>query len=156
MAIATPKGSSSSVLIVDDDDLFQEILCTMLTNLGVTGIQRAHNGRQASRLTVNQSMPFDLCICDIFMPEMDGIEFVLQLARQGYRGDLILVSGGDPDLLSLAEWIALENRLNLLVTLTKPLTLEGLTQALMSNSAQSQYLTAIYPCKPRKISASSS
>lgn len=150
MAFAISKRSTPTVLMVEDDDFSQEVLLVMLMTLGVTGIHFARNGRDALRLSADQRRPFDLCICDIFMPEMDGIEFVGHLVTQGYQGDIILISGGDAEMLRLAKLIAQKNGLNVLATLSKPLTLIALTHALLSPAAKSRYLTTVYPFSPVK------
>ncbi len=155
MATTITMGTSPKVLIVEDDDFIREILCIMLLALGVTTIHFASNGRHALRLIGDQALPFDLCLCDIFMPEMDGIEFVDHLSTQSYNGDIILISGGDPGMLDIAKLIAQGNGLNVLATLTKPLTLIALTQALLSATAQSPYLTTVYPYNTRQISVRS-
>ena len=155
MAFAISKRSTPTVLMVEDDDFSQEVLLVMLMTLGVTGIHFARNGRDALRLSADQRRPFDLCICDIFMPEMDGIELVGHLASQGYYGDIILISGGDAEMLGHARLIAQRNGLNVLASLTKPLALAALMQALLSPAAQSPYLTAVYPFNARQISVNS-
>jgi response regulator of citrate/malate metabolism len=72
------------------------------------------------------------------MPDKDGIEFVAGLATRGYGGGLILVSGGDVQMLAVARLIAVQSGLNVLAALTKPLQQEALQQVVpMTGSGRS-------------------
>ena len=57
----------------------------------------------------------------VFVPEKDGIEFVGELAKRRYTGGVILVSGGDAQMLALARLIAVTSGLNVLGAFAKPL-----------------------------------
>ena len=57
---------------------------------------------------------------DVFMPDMDGIEFLDHLSKQRYAGGVMLVSGQDVTMMAIAQEIALESGLKLLGAYTKP------------------------------------
>ena len=63
-----------SVLIVEDTDICARLLAMQLKKMGCS-TQRAENGRIAVDL-LNDSMPgtFDMCLMDLRMPVMDGLE----------------------------------------------------------------------------------
>jgi CheY-like chemotaxis protein len=128
--MTAPLSASATVLVVDDDDFSQEILCAMLRAHGVTEIQSARNGSQALSLMADQERAHEFLICDIFMPDMDGIEFVGHLATLGYAGGVILVSGGSVEMLAIAKTLAKKNGLKVLAALTKPMPFEALAQAM--------------------------
>lgn len=120
----------TSVLVVDDDELTQELLLEMLRDLGVTQVQTAHNGREALKiLAALQPIP-ELLICDIFMPEMDAFEFLEHLAAQRYGGGIVMMTGVDPEMLRLARDIAAARRLKVIGTFLKPVSMAQLSQAL--------------------------
>lgn len=63
-----------NLLAVEDDELNRMVLREMLENEGAT-LMLAENGRQALEyLEKPGSMPFDVVIMDVQMPEMDGYE----------------------------------------------------------------------------------
>ena len=119
-----------SVLVVDDDEFSQEALRKRLMLFGVADIKAAYDGR-AGVLALDQAerLP-DVIFCDIFMPDMDGIEFVEELVARHYRGGLILMTGVNRDMLTVAQDIATLNGLKVLGVFTKPLEREALGQAL--------------------------
>jgi EAL domain-containing protein (putative c-di-GMP-specific phosphodiesterase class I) len=73
----------------------------------------------------------DLILLDLNMPELDGIEFVRQLAERRFEGSLILVSGEDERMLQAASTLVRAHGIRLLGHLIKPTSYEGLT-ALMA------------------------
>ena len=131
MTTTAASNPSPTVLVIDDDDFSQEIMCAMLKAHGVTDIQSARNGRHALDLLAQQLRAPDFLICDIFMPDMDGIEFVGHLATLKYSGGIILVSGGSLEMIGIAKTIAEKYGLKVLATLTKPLPFEALAQAML-------------------------
>ncbi len=60
------------ILVVDDDELIRRALLRKLKNMGHTGYP-ADNGRVAKALV--SVTHIDAIICDVNMPEMDGITF---------------------------------------------------------------------------------
>ncbi len=70
---------STTVLIADDQHLIRTGLRTILdAQPGITVIGEAANGREA--VTFARQLRPDVCLLDIRMPEMDGIEATRQLA----------------------------------------------------------------------------
>ena len=127
--------TQSTVLVIDDDDYSLDLARLTLGKLGFTKVQTAHDGSVGLRLLDEMPEPPDFVICDIFMPERDGIEFVGELAKRRYPGGVILISGGDAQMLALARQIAVASGLNLRGAFTKPLQQEQLRQALSGEAS---------------------
>ncbi len=119
-----------TVLVVDDDEFALELMQIQLEKCGFTSIHKASNGRTGLRALGQMVQPPDLLICDIFMPDMDGIEFVGELVKRQFQGALVLVSGGDKGMLSVAQQIAVAHGISVLGAFTKPLSTDTLAQAL--------------------------
>jgi CheY-like chemotaxis protein len=66
------------ILLVDDDPDFLEILSTKLKDQGFN-IETAKNGKEA--LEKLQHIKPDLIILDVMMPEMNGIDTAIELAK---------------------------------------------------------------------------
>jgi CheY-like chemotaxis protein len=126
---------SKRVLIVDDDPFSQELLSGSLMELGIEDVHTADNGRSALRAMASLPEPPDYLICDIFMPDMDGLEFLAELAKLDFQGGVVLVSGQDITMLAIAQQVALEDGLKLLGAFTKPVPFATLAQALASMDA---------------------
>ena len=127
-----PDGSVSKklVLIVDDDSFSQAFFSEMLTALGISEIVSASNGRTALRTLNTLARPPDLLICDVFMPDMDGIEFLDQLAKKAYAGGVILVSGQDASMMEIALQVAQTNGQKLMGAYTKPVSMSVLAETI--------------------------
>jgi CheY-like chemotaxis protein len=119
-----------TVLVVDDDDFFHMMMGEYLSILGVKNILTAKNGKDALKLLKTHAQPVDHLVCDVFMPDMDGIEFLNHLAEMKYTGGVVVASGVDVEMLALARTIATANGLLLTGAFTKPIALSQLSQAL--------------------------
>lgn len=118
------------ILIVDDDEFARELLTCQLTVLGASTIECFDRGSEALQALNEGHDVTDLVFCDLQMPEMDGVEFVRQLAAIGYRGGLVLVSGQDLRILQAAERLAEAHELKVLGALHKPVTSKTLQEVL--------------------------
>ena len=124
------QDSEPLVLIVDDDEFSLEILRRKLALLGLTNVQLASNGFAALRVLEKLPRPPEYLICDIFMPDMDGIEFVSELAMQRFAGGLMLVTGVNLTMLEVARDIATLKGLNVLGVFQKPVHEDALRKAM--------------------------
>jgi len=109
------------VLIVDDDALIRESLCRGLAFLGYETADAA-DGQEALQ-QVERFAP-DAVICDLFMPEMDGLEFLARMASRPDKPLLIVVSGGSTHLdLTPDRFLNMARRLGANAVLRKPFSL---------------------------------
>ena len=125
-----PDAAHNSVLVIDDEESSQQVARIALERIGFKDIVVVGDGAVAVRVLDGMVRPPDFVLCDIFMPESDGIEFVTALAMRRFSGGLVLVTGGDTQYLVIAKRIARFHGLKLLASLTKPLRVEALSQAL--------------------------
>jgi two-component system chemotaxis response regulator CheY len=72
------KGNSEyKILVVEDDDFTRNVIVQTLTNLGYQQVIGAENAQAA--IDLFESTQFDLVMTDIFMPDMNGLEFVKRI-----------------------------------------------------------------------------
>ena len=121
-------GKPIRVMLIDDDAVFRNYLHQALEEWVRIEVHEARNGQEACKLFKECSTEFDLIVCDVFMPDMDGLEFLDYLCRQKYRGKLTMVSGGDPVILEIARTFAVQSGLQLAGAFPK----EAVTSALLS------------------------
>lgn len=76
------------VLIVEDEDVFREVLAATCREEGYTVFSEPN---AISALSLMEKQDVDIVVTDIRMPGMDGIEF-LQRARERADADVIVMS----------------------------------------------------------------
>ncbi len=82
-------GMPKKVLIVDDSDFMRMMLKDILTKAGHTVVE-ADNGKLA--LKVLEKEKVDLCILDIMMPEMNGMDALKQIVANIQDLPVIMLS----------------------------------------------------------------
>lgn len=113
------------ILVVDDDDRIRRLLAIILQRAGHE-VTEARDGKVAAR-TFRQR-PAEVIITDILMPEMEGIETILELRRDYPDVKVIAISGGgrlDPDV-----YLDLARRCGVLRTFSKPIDRQELLAAI--------------------------
>lgn len=123
-------GRTTTCLVVDDDDFSAEVFREMIEQSGLVHVETATNGKRALQALANMKEAPDMLICDLYMPDMDGIEFMAQLGKQRYTGGIVLVSGENIECLAIARQVATEDGLNVIGAFTKPLARDLLLEAL--------------------------
>ena len=78
-------------LVVDDDDLVRPTVCSMLRALDFD-VTETPSGKVAVRLLSEST--FDLIITDLFMPEFNGIELILEIKELALSTSIVLMTGG--------------------------------------------------------------
>lgn len=79
------------ILVVDDHDTVRRSLRKLFEREGYTVVE-ASNGRMA--LTQMQNDSFDLVITDVFMPDMNGYQFLLTIRDSHASTPIMMMSGG--------------------------------------------------------------
>lgn len=83
------------ILIIDDDDQVREVCRAVLEREGFA-VDDAPDG--VIGLEKFDERPSDLVLCDIFMPNKDGIETIQELVQTYFDVKVIAMSGGAPGL----------------------------------------------------------
>lgn len=132
LATAAPvrRLLETKTLLIDDDSFALKLLAQQLGRLGCAGLMPCVRTEEAVRLLESGRADIGLVFCDLQMPDIDGVEFVRHLARIGYGGSLVLVSGEHGRLLRTATKLAQAHRIHVLGALQKPVTREQLERVL--------------------------
>lgn len=114
------------VLVIDDQPQVRASVCDVLRELGVSTIAEAGSGRSALALVGAPEAPFDLILCDLRMPDRDGIEVIRSFAALGVEAAVVIMSVEDDRVIEIAGTLASLQGLRLLGTIHKPVSSENL------------------------------
>jgi two-component system response regulator (stage 0 sporulation protein F) len=114
--------TQATILIIEDEEPTRLLLRTMLEAAGHE-VREASNGRIG--LALYRDRPPDLVITDIRMPEMSGLDMILELTREFLNAKVIAISGeqGEEQVLGVAKLLGARQ------TLHKPFSVEQLLNA---------------------------
>ena len=122
---AAQKVATQRVLLLDDDDDFRNVISDYLISrfFKVTSVTNGAEG-----LKEIQTEPFDLIVCDMMMPQVDGEMFYWAVTRlrPAARLRFLFVTGhqNDPKVQSFFQRVDA-------TVLTKPFTFEALNAAIL-------------------------
>lgn len=117
----------ANILVVDDDEQYPVLMAKILRKNNYNVVIATSNGKDALRAC--KMIKFDLIITDIYMPDMDGFELIMNLTNEGSKIPVIAISGGSrayPCESALASAFALGAK----VVLAKPFSNEQLFDAI--------------------------
>ena len=112
MTTASPGGDGPTpsafaglrILLVEDDDRVRRSIRKALQRLGCT-VSEAANGRSARRTLRDGAV--ELVVTDLFMPDMDGLELIMEIRLAHPEVKIMAISGGgravSMDLLPVAK-----------------------------------------------------
>jgi DNA-binding NtrC family response regulator len=86
--------SNYTILVVDDEELIRNLVVTVLSRVGHSGVT-AMNGVDA--LHKMKENNFDAVITDIKMPEMDGIILTREISKQNPRLPVMVMTAFDEE-----------------------------------------------------------
>lgn len=124
------------LLIVDDSPVQREYMLQLCRDIGFVELSYAENGEIA--LPMLQQQQFDVLICDLEMPGLDGIELLHKVASLNCNAAVIIVSGREQNLLTAVELMARSDGLQVLGSLQKPLDTAAFSQLLSQLKPQAQ------------------
>jgi signal transduction histidine kinase/CheY-like chemotaxis protein len=93
-SIPPAPPSRPRVLLIDDDESFARSIATVLD--GHAEVTRAINGREGLDYLLKPDAHYDLVLCDIMMPVMNGLETYRRLREVAPEraADIVFISGG--------------------------------------------------------------
>jgi len=132
------KRAIRRILVLDDDAFILKTISHALGRLGYAQVVTTSSAAQALTLLRDDGGAVDFVFCDLNMPEMDGIEFLRELADRGFAGGVALISGEDSRTLKIAEDLARARRLTVVGVIEKPVRAEALEALLAQWQTEAQ------------------
>jgi DNA-binding response OmpR family regulator len=115
------------VLVIDDDQLFLKLMIKTLEQRGHQ-VEFALDGATGERIFADSN--YDAVVCDIVMPEQEGVQTIRQIRLHNPNVGIVAISGGlsfghsgNVDVLDIAGKFGAD------VTLKKPFQLPELAAA---------------------------
>jgi YesN/AraC family two-component response regulator len=84
----------ATILIIDDEEIIRVLLRSALEAEGYE-VTEAANGRKG--LELYRQRPTNLVITDIVMPELNGLDMLLELTREFLHAKVIAISGAEEE-----------------------------------------------------------
>ena len=113
-------------MVVDDQDHVRRFNESVLHRLGISQVTPADGGHAAIAAVTEPGASFDLIICDLRMPGVDGIETIRALASLGVEAGVVITSVEDERVIESAGLLVSGQGLRLLGSIAKPLSAEKL------------------------------
>jgi two-component system response regulator (stage 0 sporulation protein F) len=110
------------ILVIDDEAIIRVLLRSALEASGHE-VTEATNGREG--LDLYRKKPVDLVITDILMPELNGLDMLMELTREFLDAKVIAISGagGERNVLDVAKLLGARR------TFPKPFSIPDLLSA---------------------------
>jgi DNA-binding NtrC family response regulator len=108
------------VLVIDDDPGIRDV-CREILELAGHTVDVAPDG--AVGLKMFAAAPYQVVLCDIFMPNKDGIETITELVRTYVAVSVVAMSGG---AVGLPDYLASARKFGAVNELPKPFSAEEL------------------------------
>lgn len=105
------------VLVIDDDIRVRELIVDTLSGEGHLVAEAVDGGDGLAKFRAN---PFDLIVTDLYMPEKEGLETIVELRREFPQLKILAISGARTEQLRVAKMLGAD------ATLSKPFNLVDL------------------------------
>ena len=123
--------AAKRLLIVDDEPRFPAFVERVASRLGFAVEVTVHG---SDFQAAHRRQPPDTIVIDMVMPDIDGNELILWLVDQGCDADIIIITGYHPDYAVNARLLAEMKGLHSVLTLSKPVSVARLREALLKRT----------------------
>jgi EAL domain-containing protein (putative c-di-GMP-specific phosphodiesterase class I) len=118
----TTDYAALRVLVIDDQPIVRRWTIDVLETFGITQVTAVQDGRAAIHAVIAPGASFDLILCDLQMPDTDGVETIRTFARLGVRAAVAILSMENERIIESAGLLAMLGGLHVVGAIPKPLT----------------------------------
>lgn len=111
--------------IIDDDTVTCMSLSKLLVKHNMNNIEVFQDSNNALSWLKSTNQPPHVIICDLHMPDLNGVELMQELSKTGFKGGIVLISSAG-GLLSSCMRLAQAYSLDVIGTFGKPIDTESL------------------------------
>ena len=123
-------GSGKRILVVDDN---ADLRSTIQALLQADGFDVVVAGDGEAALAAHQSRPADVVITDLFMPDKDGIETIVELKKISPKVKILAISGWTSTQGS--DYLRVAREIGAAATLQKPFDPQELSRVVRQLAA---------------------
>lgn len=137
-----------SVMVVEDHHFQREYIKNCLEQIGIPLVTTATDGTGALAHLENaqrDNLCFDIIICDLHMPNMDGVEFIRHLSERHFNGHIIIITAMDDSLISSVSQMVEQYKIQLAGSLSKPIDTKKLISLISQISQASPDILQTLP-----------
>ena len=121
------RTGNGRILVIDDESA----VCDLVRRVAEgEGFEVVTTGTHAEFIAAYDACPPAHMFLDLLLPDTDGIGLLQILADKGCEGQIVIMSGTHPELLSSTSRLGLSFDLNVVGTLKKPFRASELRDAL--------------------------
>lgn len=124
-SVSTGTQQTFQALVVDDTAFVRTMTVRVLQSLGIAQVVQAANGTEALAHLRREGSAIGLVLCDLMMPDMDGVEVVRHVAEMDHKPAFIFISGANVALLATAADAARARGLSVLGAIEKPISIDA-------------------------------
>lgn len=127
------------ILVIEDHEFQREAMLMQLALIDqpiISEINTAASGKEA--LAMMASFNPDVLLCDLKMPEMDGITFLSYLSELSFDGSIIITSASSDIVLNTVQKMCLSYHLKVIGAISKPVKITTLKELLILASLEQQ------------------
>jgi len=117
----------AKILIIDDDESVRGLLAVWLAGVGHE-VSQAPDG--AAGLKAMKSDPADVVVCDLYMPNRDGLEAIPELRRRFPATKILAISGGSVQMSM--DFLPMAEKLGADLAIQKPFNRDGFVSLITS------------------------
>ncbi len=126
-----------NIFIVDDDPLQVELLRHHFSKRGCGTVHAAPDGKIALQDLKDLAVKPDLIVCDLYMPNVDGIECAMSIKDIcGDNTAILFISGSGQQQMTAASHLANGFGLKCLGALSKPLNFDEIDRLVFPSFAR--------------------
>jgi CheY-like chemotaxis protein len=112
----------ANILVIDDESEVRYAIRAVLEDQG-HAVDEADTG--TAGLAAMEERAFDLVICDIIMPDKEGIETIVEIKQRLPQQKIVAISGGGR--IKKEDYLAVAAAVGATYTVSKPFDAETLT-----------------------------
>ena len=113
----------ANILVIDDESEVRYAIRAVLEDQG-HAVSEAETG--TAGLAAIEDKPFDLVICDIIMPDKEGIETIVEIKQRLPKQKIVAISGGGR--IKKEDYLAVASAVGATYTVSKPFDADTLTE----------------------------
>jgi CheY-like chemotaxis protein len=114
----------ANILVIDDETEVRYAIRAVLEDQG-HDVNEAETGTAGLSAIAEAKAPYDLVICDIIMPDKEGIETIVEIKQRLPDQKIVAISGGGR--IKKEDYLAVAAAVGATYTVSKPFDAETLT-----------------------------